>query len=128
MGRCGPFDIGQRRPGRLLIGKKSIGFRQKLSALMAEFAFGKIHGVTVRAESTHPLSTFAAKFDTRGILVSASRAFHGELLSKAAELKMRTPISSLLVGSHKNRVLTSFWLIGRTTCGYHWHYDLEPAE
>ena len=52
---------------------------------MAEFAFGKIHGVTARAESTHPLSTFAAKFDTRGIPVSTSRAFHGKLLSEAAE-------------------------------------------
>jgi hypothetical protein len=108
--------------------KKSIGFRQKLSALMAEFAFGKIHGVTVRAESTHSLSTFAAKFDTRGILVSTSRAFHGKLLSKAAELKMRTPISSLLVGCHKYRDLTSYWLIDPTTCGYHGHYDPEPAK
>jgi hypothetical protein len=85
VGRCGPFDIGQRRPGRLLIGKKSIGFGQKLPALVAEVAFGKIHGVTARAEGTHPLSTFAAKFDTRRILVSTSRAFHGKLLSKAAE-------------------------------------------
>jgi hypothetical protein len=79
---------------------------------VAEVAFGKIHGVTARAKSSHPLSTFAAEFDTRRILVSTSRAFHGKLLSKAAELKMRTPISSLLVGSHKNRVLTSLWLIG----------------
>ena len=70
---------------------------------MAEFAFGKIHGVTVRAESTHPLSTFTAKFDTRGILMSTSRAFHGKPLSNAARLKMRTPISSSLVGRHKYR-------------------------
>ena len=95
---------------------------------MAEFAFGKIHGVTVRAERTHLLSTFAAKFDTRGILVSTSRAFHGKLLSKAAELKMRTPISSLLVGCHKYRDLTTFWLIDRTTCGNHWYYDSKPAK
>ena len=53
---------------------------------MAEFAFGKIHGVAVRAERTHPQSTFATKFDTRGIMMGASRAFHGKLLSKAAEL------------------------------------------
>jgi hypothetical protein len=115
MGRCHLFDIGQTRPGQVLISKKSTGFRQKLAALVAEFAFGEIHGVAARAESTHPLSTFAAKFDTRGILVSASRAFHGELLSKAAELKMGIPISSLLVGGRKNRILASFWMVGRTT-------------
>jgi hypothetical protein len=82
---------GKRDPDDFSLVKNPLVFgkncpRQKLSALMAEFAFGKIYGVTVRAEITHPLSTFVAKFDTRGILVSTSRAFHGKLLSKAAEL------------------------------------------
>jgi len=71
---------GQTRHGQHLIAKECIGFRQKLSALVTEVALRQIQAVAARAEGTHPLTAVAAEFNTRGILVSASGAFHGKLL------------------------------------------------
>ena len=68
---------------------------------MAEVAFRKIHGVAARAEGTHPLPTIAAEFDTRGILMIASRAFHGKLLSEEDGIKIRNQIFLPLLATVK---------------------------
>ena len=86
--------------------------------MVAAAAFRGIRGVTAWVGDSHFLPAVAAKFDTWGILMGASWAFHGKLPLKVAELKMHTRISYSPVSNCYRIALSSFWVVGWTACRY----------